>query len=162
MDRESNYTERTFFQGQPTGTGFEGRRAEIIHPNIAEVPSRVNEAINISECIINAFIPNKEYYRFYWNLYILYLKKAEINMEDNDYDNAIINLETAKNFAMKRDSYNFSKKCQYTNTIFDHIKDDLSCELSPTDSMDYFNYTINKPLFNKLRNRNDFQQLIDI
>ena len=47
MDRESNYTERTFFQGQPTGTGFEGRRAEIIHPNIAEVPSRVNEAINI-------------------------------------------------------------------------------------------------------------------
>ena len=47
MDRESNYTERTFFQGQPTGTGFEGRRAEIIHPTIAEVPSRVNEAINI-------------------------------------------------------------------------------------------------------------------
>ena len=37
MDRESNYTERTFFQGQPTGTGFEGRRAEIIHPTIAAV-----------------------------------------------------------------------------------------------------------------------------
>lgn len=122
----------------------------------------INEAINISECIINTFIPNKEYYRFYWNLYLLYLKKAEINMEEHDYNNAINNLIKAKNFAIKRDSYNFSKECQYTCTIFDQINDDLSCELSPTDSMDYFNYTISKPLFNKLRNRNDFKQLINI
>ena len=119
------------------------------------------EAVDISERIIEMFVPDRNYYRFFRNLYSLYLERAEISMTVHDFDGAINHLAMAKEYAQKRDSYNLNGKCEYSCTIFDHIEDDLSCELLPTDSMDYWKYAVNKKLFDPLRERKDFQKLIN-
>ena len=121
----------------------------------------VKTAVDYSENIIKMFVPDRDYNRFFWNLYLLYLERAEISMTEHDFDGAVNYLAIAKEYAQKRDSFNLNGKCQYTCTIFDHVEDDLSCELSPTDSMDYWKYAVNKKLFNPLRERSDFQKLIN-
>lgn len=121
----------------------------------------VKTAVDYSENIIKMFVPDRDYNRFFWNLYLLYLERAEISMTEHDFDGAVNYLAIAKEYAQKSDSFNPNGKCKYTCTIFDHVEDDLSCELSPTDSMDYWKYAVNKELFNPLRERSDFQKLIN-
>lgn len=119
----------------------------------------VKEAIDISEDLISIMIKDQNYLRFYWHLYQLYIKRAEISMADNDYDNAVNYLAIAKEYAGKRDSYNLNGKCHYTSTIFNHVEDDLSCELLPTDSMDCWKICVRNRVFDSIRERNDFKTL---
>ena len=81
-------------------------------------------------------------------------------MWDNDLDNAVKMLAISKDFAIKRDSYNKNGTCNYSCTIFDHVTDDLSCELLPADSTDCWKDYVNKTVFDPLREREDFNALI--
>ena len=120
----------------------------------------VRAAIDISEQLIELIVSDKKYYRFNWHMYQLYMVRAEISMLDKDFDNAVKMLAISKDFAMKRDSYNKNGTCNYSCAIFDHVKDDLSCELLPTDSEDCWKSYINKKVFDPLREREDFKALI--
>lgn len=126
-----------------------------------EITDYVRATVDISENLINMFVTDHNYHRFYWNLYQLYMERAEISMADHDFDSAVKHLATAKDFAQKRDSYNQNGKCTYTCTVFDHIEDDLSCELLPTDSMDCWKNHTDKKLFDPLREREDFKKLVE-
>ncbi|MBQ6183699.1 MAG: helix-turn-helix transcriptional regulator [Clostridia bacterium] len=132
--------------------------------NIWEYPEEesncVRAAVDYSEKLIKMMVPDGNYYGFYWNLYQLYLKRAAISMVDNELDNAVNNLAIAKEYASKRDSYSTNGKCQYTCTIFDHVTDDISCEQLPNDSIDYWKSCVNQKLFDPLRDREDFKQLV--
>jgi Predicted transcriptional regulators len=119
----------------------------------------VKTAVDISETIISIMVKDQNYFRFYWNLYQLYIERAEISMTDNDYDNAVKYLTKAKDYAIKNDSYSLNGKCRYTCTVFDHVEDDLSCELLPTDSIDCWKQCVENKIFNPIRERDDFKAL---
>ena len=119
----------------------------------------VRAAVEISESLIAAVITDENYYDFYRHLSSLYIERAEISMADNEHDNAVNYFTVAKEYAAKRDSYRTNGKCRYTCTMFDHVEDDLSCELLPTDSVDYWKYWIEKSIFDPLRERDDFKAL---
>ncbi len=119
----------------------------------------VKAAVDIAERLIKMFVPDQNYYRFYLNLYNIYLERAGISMAEHDFDSAVNALAAAKDFAQKRDSYNASGKCQYTCTLFDHVEEDLSCELPPT-AIDCWRSAVNSRQFHPLRERDDFQKLI--
>lgn len=121
----------------------------------------VRVAIDLSENLIKMMVSNQNYYSFYWYLYRLYLRKAEINMADSDHEGTVKNLAAAKEYALKRDSFNIDGKCKYSCPIFDHVEDDLTCELLPTDSMDYWKYCVSKKLFDPIREREDFKNLLE-
>lgn len=121
----------------------------------------VRTAVEISEKLIRMMVTDQNYYRFYWNLYHVYLERAEISMADSNFDSALNNLTIAKDYAQKRDSYNLNGKCKYTCTVLDHVEDDLSCELLPTDSMDCWRYCTEQKIFNPLRERDDFKKLVE-
>lgn len=120
----------------------------------------VVSAVDISEQLIKLIVSDENFYGFYWDLYQLYLVRAEISMMYNDFDNAVKMLAVSKEFAIKRDSYNMNGNCHYSCTVFDHVTDDLSCELLPTDSTDCWKEYTNKKVFDPLRKREDFNALI--
>ena len=93
-------------------------------------------------------------------MYQLYLARAEISAVDGDYEKTVEYLATAKEYAIKRDSFNTDGKQRYSCPLFDHVTEDLSCELLPNDSFDFWKKTVEKKVFDPLRNRTDFQKLL--
>lgn len=82
-------------------------------------------------------------------------------MADNEHENAVKYLADAKEFAEKRDSYNINSECRYTCTMLDHVEDDISCKLSPTFSIDYWNQSVGQTIFAPVRDRMNFKALLD-
>ena len=131
-----------------------------IWQNPPEINRSVREALDISEGLIELTVSDGNYLRFYWDLYQLYLARAEVGTVDRDYEKAVEHLATAKEYAIKRDFYNANGKQKYSCPIFDHLTDDLSCELLPNDSLDCWEETVKRKVFDPLRNRKDFRELL--
>lgn len=122
----------------------------------------VKAAVDISEKLIKLIVSDQNYYGFYWNLYQLYIEQAQISVTEHDFDSALEKLALAREFALKRDSYNMKGNCKYTCTIMDHVEENLSCELSPTDSMDFWNQSVNGRIFDPLREMSSFKNLLEL
>ena len=131
-----------------------------IWQNPQGINQSVREALDISEGLIRMMVPDGNYLRFYWDLYQLYLVRAEISTFDRDYEKAVTQLATAKEYAIKRDCYNTNGKQKYTCAVFDRITDDLSCELLPNDALDYWKKYVERKVFDPLRNRKEFRELV--
>lgn len=117
-------------------------------------------AMDVSKQLILLLLEGKEAYRFHGYLYELELRAAEISIEDQDPDGAIAHLRASKELAQKLDAYHKNGAITYTCTLLDHVQDDLSCPLLPDDSMNCWNDNIQKPIFDPLRDRKDFQELL--
>lgn len=120
----------------------------------------VRAAAETAEAIVSLLVDDRGYLGFYWDLYQLYIERAELCMADGDCGGAVKMLAAAKEYAAKRDSYNLDGKRRYTCTLLDHVEDDLSCELLPTDSMDCWNWNVSRGVFDPLRGREDFIGLL--
>lgn len=148
-------------------------RQKIIHTKIKETLEALSSlwqfqnlesiytktAIDISEAIIYAAIPDENYLSFTWELYQLYLKRAECQMNENSYDDAIKSLEKAKNYAREKDKMYKSGKHVYTCTIFDEYEIDETVECLIDDSINHWSYFVNNKCFDPVREREDFKAL---
>ena len=124
----------------------------------AEKTDCVRAAVDISENIIKTLVPDGNYCDFYWNLYQLYIERAEICMADDDRDGAVANLAAAKDLALKDDENNTSGR-RFTCTIFDRTDGCEYDELTADDSIKYWVWCANGKKFDPLRKREDFMKL---
>ena len=122
-------------------------------------------ACNAQEQILHVMIPDKNY--LYYNCFLteIYCRRAAFRMEEADYDNAVKMLTQAFYHANEYDRFMDGKVSEKSCPFFDKMQWNIKeiCKTGPStktaveDMMDY----LKSPLFDLLRERDDFLQITD-
>lgn len=125
-------------------------------------PVPCEEALNAEETIIKAVITDGNYQHFHINLYFIYLERARIAMRKADHETAMQALSIAYNHAVAFEQMYDGGIETYTCPILDSYTEDHSnrrkTDWTLVDS--FKNYDANHQIFDPLRNREDFQELL--
>ena len=113
-------------------------------------------AVELSLTLIEGLIEDGNYLDFLWNLYQLYIEKAEGFMADGDADGAMECLVLARDYAYRSQQNDVSGRSKYTSTLLDRVDRSFTPSLLPNDAIDYLKYCLNKEIFNPIRGRADF------
>ncbi len=118
--------------------------------------------LDAEEAILKATITDGNYLGFSFHLYTLYIRRAEYAILSEEYDHAISYLKTAREYAIQNDALYNTGKHGYTCPLLSGYEDEWQVE--PTflhDSMDYWNWCTGTPLFDPIRDREDFKALLE-
>jgi hypothetical protein len=119
-------------------------------------------ACEAQEKIINALIPDGNYLRYHYFLADLYGERAKIYTSEGEYETAVNCLKKSLDHAVAYDVLVAEDTTYYFTTPFlDHVpfhRDDVWKTGTGTTKEEFYEYIKRKP-FDRLRDREDFQQL---
>lgn len=150
-------------------------RQKMLYRNIKKVLSVLNnmmidsspsDAITTSvldteEAIMKAVVPDENKLGFWYYLYQIYIKRAECAVSSEEYENAIGFLRIAKTYAQKSDSLYNNGVYYYTCPLLKGYGDEWTVEDSVLhDGIDYWKWKVSQPIFDSIRENNDFKELL--
>ena len=113
-------------------------------------------AVDLSLTLIETLIDDGNHLDFLWNLYQLYIEKAECSMADGDTKSAMKYLVLARDYAYKSQQNDILGRSKYTSLLLDRVDRSFTPSLLPNDAIDYLKYCLNKEIFNPIRDCADF------
>ena len=122
-------------------------------------------ACEAQEQILNALIPDRNY--FYYNCFLAdnYRRRAYIYTSDGQYETAVHCLQKSLEYAKAYDRFVEENTTYYfTSPFFDQVEcnTDNICRTGTTTQVEDFYEDIKRKPFDKLHNREDFKQLFNI
>ncbi|MBQ8401190.1 MAG: hypothetical protein IJX14_04585, partial [Clostridia bacterium] len=99
---------------------------------------------------------------FHWNLYFISMKRAINSAIKNQYDDAVKHLCDARKYAIRFDKMFEAGITQYTSTLFEGVKVDVSNARNETGTyLDWFRETIaEKKEFDPIRETDRFKAIL--
>ncbi len=117
--------------------------------------------LDFEEAIIKAAVPDGNYLRFWWHLYMIYIKRGECAVASGEHDRAIALLQTAKEYALKSDSLNNAGVYHYTCPLFEGYADECNLEEAFLhDGENYWRWAISTRRFAPIQEREDFKRML--
>ena len=119
-------------------------------------------AMEIEETVIHTVIEDKNFLGFHWNLYFISMKRAINSAIENQYDDAVKHLCDARKYAIGFDKMFEAGITQYTSTLFEGVKVDVSNARNETGTyLDWFRETIaEKKEFDPIRETDRFKTIL--
>ncbi len=134
--------------------------SDLASYSCTEKPYKI-AVLDAEEAIINSVINDENYLGFYYYLYNVYLERSECAVAEGAYDEAIRQLKTAKEYAEKSDLLFNSGKHSYTCQILCGYEDEWVVEEAVLhDCEDYWRWKVSRPVFDVIRDREDFKGLL--
>ncbi len=121
-----------------------------------------NKALEAEEEILKIIIDDHNFNGLSVSMYLIKERQAEISVTSGNFDEAIHFLKQAKKYAIEYDKVNDKRNGKFTCLLLDHYEDDYTdsrIERPLVDSWE--NEVLNNTIFDVLREREDFQRLIN-
>lgn len=123
-----------------------------------------DSACDAQEQILNTLIPDKNYLYYHCFLADIYLNRARFRVKDKKYDSAIQMLSQALYHAGEYDKFtNGEMIYNYTSPFFDRVEYNIhdTCKTGMTSRVDDLLDELKGTQFDPLRNREDFERLLE-
>ena len=121
-----------------------------------------NKALEAEEKILKIIIDDYNFNGFNISMYLIKERQAEISVTNGNFDEAIQLLKQAKEYAVEYDKVKEKRKGKFTCLLLDHYEDDYTDERIERSVLDSWKKHVSEDkIFNILREREDFQRLIN-
>ena len=122
----------------------------------------VKKALEAEEAILRIIIDDNNFGGFNHDMFSISMKHAELAVADNNYEEAVKQLEKAKQYAIDDDKIMNDKKGDFTCLLLEKCPDDYANSRVETTCLDYWRLEmLENKIFNVLQERADFQELLN-